>query len=50
MDDWVPQTTSSPAAGWTPWTPPPQTQGSSLQLDWPLGAADRRFFRLHRTW
>lgn len=50
MDDWFPQTTSAPAGGWTPWTTPPRTHGASLQLDWPAGNTDRRFFRLHRTW
>lgn len=50
MDDWIPQTTSSPTAEWSPWTLPPQTNGPVLQLDWPTATGDRRFFRLHRTW
>jgi YVTN family beta-propeller protein len=49
-DDWFPQSSPSPSAGWTPWTAPPRTNGGSLQLDWPTGTAGRRFFRLQRTW
>jgi hypothetical protein len=50
MDDWFPQTTSSPADGWAPWTTPARRDGGSLRLDWPTATGGHRFFRLHRTW